>query len=122
MPDLELKLGGHEKFAELYALYPTGGLSEVELAELRQHVEICENCRALLAEYRRLNQAVIPTVADRQVQTSASTAPWDQEEAKRRLFAIIYVSERQLAVSGADFAPSTGRPRLFSRLPDRMPL
>jgi hypothetical protein len=94
MTELQLQLGGHEKFVELCALYPTGCLSEGELAELRQHVEICQDCRTLLAEYQQLNQVVAPMSADKEAPSSVSVVRWDLEEAKRRLFGAIDGSEK----------------------------
>jgi hypothetical protein len=86
MPDLQLTLGGHEKFQELCALYPTGSLTEPELASLRQHLERCESCRSLLAYYRSLDRTVVPFVAERE-QPADEQARWRSEEQKRRLFA-----------------------------------
>jgi hypothetical protein len=83
MRDLELKLGGHEKFQELCALYPTGSLSEPELASLCQHLETCEGCRRLLAEYRALDRTVVPFLAKHPEGPVIS----NHEETKQRLFA-----------------------------------
>jgi putative zinc finger protein len=117
MTELQLQLGGHERFVELCALYPTGGLSEAELAELRQHVETCKDCRSLLAEYRRLNQAVLPLAVNGVAANSISTPRWDPEDAKRRLFAAIDGSEDAVVIPQVDSASSSAWTRLVSRFP-----
>jgi hypothetical protein len=101
---------------ELCALYPTGCLSEGELAELRQHVEVCQECRALLAEYRQLNQVVAPMAADKEAPSTASVARWDLEEAKHRLFGAIDGSEID-GTRDADRVSSVRWSWLGARLP-----
>jgi hypothetical protein len=86
MRDLELALGGHEKFVELCALYPTGNLSESELTALREHLESCQSCTSLLAEYRHLDRTVIPVIAGEESRAQNFANGWNQQEAKERLF------------------------------------
>jgi hypothetical protein len=86
MRDLELALGGHEKFVELCALYPTGNLSGSELTALREHVETCKGCASLLAEYRQLDRTVVPLIAGEELHAHELASGWNQREARERLF------------------------------------
>lgn len=86
MRDLELALGGHEKFVELCALYPTGNLAESELAALREHLETCKSCASLLAEYRLLDWTMTPLVAGEEPRATNFACGWNQQEARERLF------------------------------------
>ncbi len=95
MHDLELALGGHEKFLELCAVYPTGNLSESEIAALREHLETCESCTSLLAEYRQLDRTVIPLIAAEKRHTHDTAAGWNQREARERLFKNLDNSRRE---------------------------
>jgi hypothetical protein len=107
MLDLEFKLGGHEKFRELCALYSTGSLSELELADLREHIETCEKCRTVLAEYRQINRNLIPLLAEEERVDPISSSGWQQEEGKQSLFAALDNSRNGVPAVNVD--PSVGR-------------
>jgi hypothetical protein len=130
MPDLEFKLGGHEKFLELCALYPTGSLSEPELQALREHLETCHGCRTQLAEYRQLNRAVMPTLTKHGEQEHALLARWEQEEAKEakdRLLEALDTSagtdaDNELGPVIVEAMPHARDAGVFSRLPAPVPV
>src|SRR6266851_7302918 len=91
-------LQGHEKFKELCAMSVASNLTENESAELRAHMEACEECRAVYQEYRVLAKEGMPMLAarfDRPEQASG----WDNSNTRRRVFDRIAAERRQRAVA-----------------------
>src|SRR6266849_10141569 len=87
------ELQGHEKFKELCAMSVAGNLTENESAELRAHMEACEECRAVYQEYRVLAKEGMPMLAarfDRPEQASG----WDNSKARRKVFDRIEAEQR----------------------------
>lgn len=127
MRDLELTLGGHEKFLKLCALYPTGSLSGPELASLREHLETCETCRTLVAEYGFLNRNVMPLVIEEHRHGQVSATGWEQEAEKRRLFEALdnsedETSDAEINAPRADPLASLHGSGIRSRLPVSIPV
>src|SRR5437868_11250058 len=50
----------HERYKELSALANAGALGSAELADLRSHLQICEQCREVHDQYRLLAQVGMP--------------------------------------------------------------
>ena len=48
------RLDDHDRFRELSALANAGALSSAELAELKGHLQSCEQCREVHDQYRLL--------------------------------------------------------------------
>jgi hypothetical protein len=92
------ELQDHDKFKELCAISVAGDLSESESAELRTHMEMCEQCRKVYKEYRVLTKEGMPVLAarfDRPEQASG----WDNANTRRKLFDRIATEQRQRAVA-----------------------
>lgn len=55
----------HTEIQEQVPLYALGGLSVEETARIRQHLDICPSCRALLSEYQFVAQELLEQVPPR---------------------------------------------------------
>lgn len=73
----------HEWFRELCALSVSGDLSPLESAELHSHLEGCESCRNLLAEYQVLATQGMSVLAESY--GDEHDANWDSRAAGQRL-------------------------------------
>jgi hypothetical protein len=94
--------GGHEFFAELCALYPTGVLSAEEVAGLAKHLEGCEECRARFAGYRQVVREGLPLLAEGPLDNDVVSAmPFPSAAAKKSLLAEL---DRREAREGARVA------------------
>jgi anti-sigma factor RsiW len=83
----ELRERGHEKYVELCALYGSGELSASERMELREHLAGCEECKRLLADYRRLVRDAIPLLANESDLQPANGFARGLADTKAQLFA-----------------------------------
>ena len=108
------ELQGHEKFKELCAMSVAGNVTENETAELRAHMEACEECRAVYQEYRVLAKEGMPMLAarfDRPEQASS----WDSSNTRRKVFDHIAAEQRKQAVAHVEprvvLLPNTQAPR-----------
>jgi hypothetical protein len=87
----------HEQFTELCALYPTGALSEDEVAALREHVSGCLGCRDRLADYQQIVHNGMPLLAEGRVEHQGdSKSPFSPEEAKQALYAELARQQRKI--------------------------
>ena len=86
----------HDRFSQLCALAVAGSLSEVEVAQLKAHLEVCTECRQAMAEFHFLavDSAAVLKEA-RGYSDSALPDPhpadidWSPQPAKRALLARI---------------------------------
>src|SRR5260370_29881756 len=92
------ELQGHEKFKELCAMSVASNLTENESAELRAHMEACEECRAVHQEYRVLAKKGMPMLAAR-FDHPEQARSWDNSNARRKVFDRIAVEQRKRAVA-----------------------
>src|SRR6266851_1251558 len=107
------ELQGHEKFKELCAMSVAGNLTENESAELRTHMEACEECRAVYKEYRVLAKEGMPMLAAR-FNHPEQARGWDNSNARRKLFDRIAAEQRIRAVAHVE-------PRVVELLNTRAP-
>lgn len=83
---LTIQDGGdeHEKFKELCALAASGSLAPLELAELNFHLEDCEACREVFAQYRLLATEGMSTLAEAYLARTERVV-WDDSTVRERL-------------------------------------
>src|SRR6266480_2013174 len=108
------ELQGHENFKELCAMSVAGNLTENESAELRAHMEACEECRAVYQEYRVLAKEGMPMLAarfDRPEQASS----WDSSNTRRKVFDHMAAEQRKQAAAPVEprvvLLPNTQAPQ-----------
>src|SRR6266446_3528278 len=92
------ELQGHEKFKELCAMSVAGNLTENESAELRAHMEACDECRRVFEEYRVLAKEGMPMLAAR-FDCPEQARGWDNSNTRRKVFDRIEAEQRQRAVA-----------------------
>src|SRR5262245_51125276 len=85
---------GHEKFKELSALFLAGNLTEAESAELKAHISICQECRAVYTDYRILTKEAMPILAARHA-PAEEIADWDDTNARERFIERIAKEQRK---------------------------
>ena len=59
----------HEHYEELCAVAATGQASEIELEELKDHLQACPGCRQLVGDFAQIAAQAVPEVADKHVPT-----------------------------------------------------
>ena len=114
------ELQGHEKFKELCAMSVAGNLTESESFELRAHMEMCEECRAVYQEYRILTKEGMPMLAARFDRPEEATG-WENSNTRGKVFDRIATEQRQQAVLHVEPRvvplPSTHAPRRLALPP-----
>src|SRR5580692_12174673 len=92
------RLDGHERFKELGALVNSGALSAGERLELERHLQVCEECREICAQYRLLSTVAMPWLASNYAHPEEHEAEerenWDDLEVREKLLARIQAAER----------------------------
>jgi hypothetical protein len=83
----------HDEFLELCATATTGSLSTEERGRLRDHLEHCESCREIMAQYQALVDRVIPAWAPDPAQMDHASSEWSQDQAEAQLFARLSESD-----------------------------
>jgi hypothetical protein len=73
----------HERFRQLCALAVSGSLSPLESSELRLHLQECESCSQILAEYQVLATQGMAALAETFGEEHQPT--WNESQASRRL-------------------------------------
>jgi len=91
------RLNIHEKFKELSALANSGTLTAREWAELKGHLESCEECSQVHDEYLLLASEGIPLL-DARYGNQEERGSWDDLATRIKLFARVRAAE-QLASS-----------------------
>jgi len=76
----------HERFRQLCALSVAGNLKGGEGAELRAHLEACEQCRTLHQEYLLVAREGMPMLAVR-FDRPQEVRGWDNSNVKSKIFA-----------------------------------
>jgi hypothetical protein len=82
----------HEKLRSLCALASSGTLTASELAELKAHVAICDECRKAVSEYGALVKSAMPMLATR-YGAAQEVEDWDDSKVGDRIFARIALQE-----------------------------
>jgi hypothetical protein len=96
----------HEQFSELCALYPTGALSEDEVAGLREHLLGCLECRERLAAYQQIVRDGMPLVAEGRVEYQGeSKSVFSIGDAKRALYAELDRQQRRITNRPLELPP-----------------
>jgi hypothetical protein len=93
MPNDEKRLDGHERFKELGALANSGTLSESEWLELKQHLQVCEDCREIHDQYRLLTSVGMPFLAAAYGHPQ-EREDWDDSRALEKLLARVGEAEQ----------------------------
>jgi predicted nucleic acid-binding Zn-ribbon protein len=106
----EEQLKSHEKFSEFCALAISGTLTSDESAELKDHLQVCVECREAYREYTVLAQEGIPHLASRYA------GPWEEKnwvdsEVRRKLFARVRAAEAPVS-----FEPPIPRPNVVGHI------
>lgn len=83
----------HERYKELSALMNAGALDSAESADLRAHLQLCEQCREAHHQYRLLAQLGMPELAATHSNPYDETA-WDLTAARKKLLARVREEER----------------------------
>lgn len=97
IPDIQ-----HEKYAELCAIFTTGSLTAPELNELKAHLESCQTCCELLADYRQITHECVPVAASEDLDEMAiARASGSMRAQKQRLSAQISRNETSADVPAA---------------------
>jgi hypothetical protein len=91
------RLNDHEKFKELAALAQAHGLTVSETIELKQHLEWCEGCRTISAEYSLLSSEGMDFLAADIGHVSEAEA-WGCRTARNELSSRIRESEASAVV------------------------
>jgi len=87
------RVNGHERFKELGALANASALSAEERLELERHLQVCEECREVCAQYRLLSAVGMPWLASNYAHLE-ERENWDDLAARERLLARIHAAER----------------------------
>ncbi len=88
------RLDDHDRFRELSALANAGVLSAAEWAELKGHLQSCEQCREVHDQYRLLARQGIPGLAAVHSSGQEETT-WNDAATRRKLLARIRKEERR---------------------------
>jgi uncharacterized protein YeeX (DUF496 family) len=96
---------GHNRFHELAATATAGALTSDEMAALRDHLRVCDECREVWLQYQTLAREGFPVLAADYEHRAAKTS-WNDTAARRRLFARIAKPEEALAVAADSGSPS----------------
>jgi hypothetical protein len=107
-------LNNHGQFNELAALANSGTLTASEWAQLRDHLQICEECRDVYQQYLLLACEGIPLLAPRYAKQDRREA-WDEVAAWRKLVARIHSTKQQDCVEPASPLQEMFRPNLLRR-------
>jgi Anti-sigma-K factor rskA len=95
-----VRLDDHDRFRELSALANAGVLSSAQWAELKGHLQFCEQCREIHDQYRLLAREGIPGLAA--VHSSGQEErEWDDTATRRRLLARIRREDRRWFIPAA---------------------
>ena len=87
MSELNVQYGCSQQFAELCALATSGSLTPEEWQTLEEHLAVCPQCEALLADYKALASTGLAKVAAmRSAKGSCAQqeTQWDRTQAKMR--------------------------------------
>jgi hypothetical protein len=85
----------HDIFKKHCALAASGSLAPAELAELRTHLEGCEECREICLQYRILTTRGLSSLADACADGFEETA-WDGANVRERLLARVRNDQQML--------------------------
>ena len=100
------RLNDHERFREWAAVAQGRGLTAFEWAELKRHLQLCETCRAVSAEYSLLGSEAMPFLAADGGHVWEADA-WNSQAAHDGLLSLIQASELPNAGPRPMIAPKT---------------
>jgi hypothetical protein len=104
----------HDIFKKRCALAAAGSLTQVELSELRAHLEGCQDCQEIYRQYRILTTQGMSTLADTGGESFEESA-WDGASVSERLLARIS-NEQQMALQRNRHAAAPVWPGLSRRV------
>ncbi|MBZ5664170.1 MAG: anti-sigma factor [Acidobacteriia bacterium] len=87
MSEVNVQSGCSQQFAELCALATSGNLTPEEWQTLEEHVSVCPQCEALLADYKALASTGLAKVAaarSAKASCAQQETQWDRTQAKMR--------------------------------------
>jgi hypothetical protein len=97
--------GKHERFQELCALACTGSLAPLELAELRTHLDHCEECQEIFWQYQTLGTEGMAILAEGYAERQ-DHAGWNDDLTRQGLWARVRADQHeQMAVERKSAAP-----------------
>src|ERR1700751_5136467 len=101
-------------FKKRCALAAAGSLTQVELSELRAHLEGCDDCQEIYRQYRMLATRGMSTLADAGGERLEEST-WDDSSVRERLLA--HVSrDQQMALQRNRHVPAPVWPGLLRRV------
>src|SRR5260370_18262431 len=98
----------HDIFKKRCALAAAGSLTQVELSELRAHLEGCEDCQEIYRQYRILTTRGMSTFADAGGEGLEESA-WDDASVRGRLLRRVS-NAQQMALQRHSHVPAPARP------------
>ena len=107
-------LNNHGQFNVLAALANSGTLTASEWAKLRDHLQLCEECREAYQQYQILACEGIPLLAPRNVNQDRREG-WYEAAAWRKLFARIHATRQQECVEPAGQLQDMFQPNFLRR-------
>ncbi|MBZ5697661.1 MAG: anti-sigma factor [Acidobacteriia bacterium] len=93
-------LNEHTRFLELAAIATCDALTSGEMADLEDHLQVCEECRELHRQYQILANEGIPRLAG-SYEHRESTGSWDDTSTRWKLFARMEGGEERDAIATA---------------------
>ena len=103
----------HDKFRELCALASLGGLAPLQLSELRDHLQRCDECHEVFLQYRTLATQGMAALADAYVERQEQPT-WDDTPTRQRLLARVQ-ADQQAPLEPKSQASASVQPSLVSR-------
>src|ERR1700676_1938463 len=108
------KLNNHEKFKELGALATSGTLTGSERADLKDHLETCEECRQIYDQYLILASEGIPLLAA--LYGDQEEKCWRDLSTRMKLFARVQSAEQQTLSEPTSQMRLAAQPNLLWRI------
>ena len=108
------KLNNHEKFKELGALANSGTLTGSERADLKDHLETCEECRQIYDQYLILASEGIPLLAA--LYGDQEEKCWRDLSTRMKLFARVQSAEQQTLSEPTSQMRLAAQPHLLWRI------
>lgn len=99
----------HEKFWRLCALSVSHALEPLEISELRSHLEVCEECRELLLEYRSVATDGLVALAEQYSAGSVdglADAEFNEISARERLMTTVRAEQKTVRPSALVTLPT----------------
>lgn len=79
-----MTISPHDEFQELCAIATSGELTQEEQKKLEEHLAVCESCRQIFQQYKKVVDRAIPAIAASDTPLDPD-APWDAGNAEKEL-------------------------------------